>query len=203
MGKTKLMEAEKRKKAYLKIKNSDIALMAARIVLKYKDFFLQAKRYEDSLNNGPINYYNLPWSEEDKVSASSERVFLLNVLKRVLRDINTLNDILLVHGDDRLNELKVNLLDADDFYREIRELRDPNEHDDEYLANVGRNQETFNRILETDMGKILTNAHWSLCINGTNYIGNMNYDDIMHKMITFRDKTVNILNEIDADYIRR
>jgi hypothetical protein len=183
--------------------NSRIALMATRTVIKYRDFFLQAKRYEESLHNKPIIYYNLPWSEEDKVSASSERVFLLNVLKRVLRDINTLNDILLAHGDDRLNELKVNLLDADDFYRKIRELRDPNEHDDEYLANIGRNQNTFNRSLEIDGWKIQTNPQASVCIHGTNYIGDMNYDDIMHKMITFRDRTVHILNEIDADYIRR
>ena len=169
----------------------------------YKAFALQFQRFFESMEQEGHAHqepFQLPWREYNIVPSKVERSFLVFALNHVLQKLSDLSVMLQARNDNCLEQLSVQILNMDDFYQKVRALRNPIEHDTDYLLGLGREQKNFNQVIDTDLGQMVTNPFCLIWIHGKCCIGTMDCREMFHHMMDVRDTIIPILDEICVKY---
>lgn len=182
--------------------NEQIAQLAYDAAMWYKTVFLQAIRFSEAMNDhGPEDPFRLPWREHMEFPSGAERFYFVIAADHALSNIRYLNIALKHRGDDRLSDLSEKLLDTDNFYDKIRQLRNANEHNTEYRLGIGTKQDQYCTTIATEIGMFTTNAHWLVHIGEGMFIGGVNVLDMLKHLHEYRDEMITLLERIYCEYI--
>ncbi len=140
--------------------------------------FIQAKRFTDVLDksNGEE-----PWESGAETSAFlAERAFLIMAIHHAIEDLEKLDYECRREGDSSLQSV-LQAIETVASLEEIKNLRDMNEHNLDYLLEQGRKQEQFRSVVEKNGYTIHTTAAWTI-IHGdakTMLLGNVEIDKLL------------------------
>ena len=181
--------------------NFQISKLAYDSAIWYQSSFLQTIRLLKSEKNISISDpFSLPWKEQEILPFIAELFFFVTSLDHTLTNIKYLNIALNARGDDRLHDLSEDLLNKNNFLNRIRTLRNMHEHNVEYQIGLGNAQSNYYSVIETQLGKLSTNAHWYSHIGGEIFIGSENLSEILNHMKDFKDKLIPLLQTIQQEY---
>lgn len=182
--------------------NEQIAQLAYDAAMWYKTTFLQALRFAEAMNDhGPEDPFSLPWKEYNVLPSSAERFYFVIAADHALSNIRYLNIALKHRGDDRLSDLSEKLLGTGNFSDKIVQLRNANEHNTEYRLGIGTKQVQYCTTISTEIGKLMTNAHWLVHIGKDMFIGDVNLMDMLNHLHEYRDEMITLLERIHCEYI--
>lgn len=121
--------------------------------------FVQADRFFDVLEK---SHGGTPWDEGDANSMFvAERAFLIMAIFHAIEDLEKLNYECLRKGDASL-ELVLQAIGSVAPLEDIKNLRDMNEHNLDYLMEEGRKQGQFRSIVKKNGHAIHTTAAWTI-----------------------------------------
>ena len=160
--------------------------------------FVQAKRFLDVLEE---SHGGTPWDEGDANSIFvAERIFLIMAIYHAIEDLEKLNYECQLKGDASL-ELVLQAIGSVAPLEDIKNLRDMNEHNLDYLMDEGRRQDQFRSVVEKNGYAIHTTAAWTI-VHGdakTMLLGTVEIDKlllVMKEQLPFvREKTKEIFDK--------
>lgn len=121
--------------------------------------FVQAKRFFDVLDE---NHGGTPW---DRGGANSmfvaERIFLIMAIYHAIEDLEKLDYECQRKGDASLQPV-LEAIGAVAPLEDIKNLRDMNEHNLDYLMDEGRKQDQFRSVVNKNGYAIHTTAAWTV-----------------------------------------
>lgn len=143
--------------------------------------FIQAKRFIDVLDksNGEE-----PWESGGETSAFlAERAFLIMAIHHAIEDLEKLDYECRREGDSSLQSVLQDIETVASL-EEIKNLRDMNEHNLDYLLGSGRKQDIFRSVVEKNGYTIHTTAAWTIVHGDTQtmLLGNVEIDKLLLKM---------------------
>lgn len=121
--------------------------------------FIQAKRFIDVLDesNGKE-----PWGSGGETSAFlAERAFLIMAIHHAIEDLEKLDIECQREGDASLQSV-FQAIETVALLEDIKNLRDMNEHNLDYLLEKGKHQDLFRSVVEKNGYKIHTTAAWTI-----------------------------------------
>ena len=143
--------------------------------------FVQAKRFFDVLEK---SHGGTPWDEGDANSMFvADRVFLIMAIYHAIEDLEKLDYECQREGDDSFQTVLQAIKKAAPL-KDIKNLRDMNEHHLDYLLDKGRKQDLFQSIVEKNGYAIHTTAAWTI-IHGdaeTMLLGTVEIDKLLQVM---------------------
>ena len=120
--------------------------------------FIQAKRFLEVLEN---DHGGTPWDEGDANSMFvAERMFLITALHHAIENLQKLN-IELQRNNDCTFQTVLDAIEMVAPLKDIKNLRDMNEHGLDYLMDKGRKQEDFRKTVKKGDYEIHTTAAWT------------------------------------------
>ena len=154
--------------------------------------FVQAKRFFDVLNE---NHGGTPWDSGDANSMFvAERMFLIMAIHHAIEDLEKLDYECQREGDTSLQEV-FQAIETVAPLQDIKNLRDMNEHNLDYLLEEGLKQDQFQSLVEKNGHEMYTTAAWTV-VNGdakTMLLGKVEIDKlllVMKEQLPFvREKT--------------
>ena len=160
--------------------------------------FVQAKRFFDVLEK---SHGGSPWDEGDANSmVIAERVFFITAIYHAIEDLEKLDYECLREGDPSLHPV-LQAIDTVAPLEDIKNLRDMNEHQLDYLLDAGQKQDQFRSVVEKNEYKIYTTATWTI-VHGdaeTMLLGNVEIDKlllVMKEQLPFvRKKAKEVFNK--------
>lgn len=181
-----------------------ISQLAYETAVWYQSSFLQACRFvKAAKKEGFEDPFVLPWETKDKLPFLAEKLFFICSIKQAFEDIKSLNVLLLYHGDNRMDKFKKGLLDEGNLYDRIKVLRNSNEHKIDYMLGEGRQQNQFERDINTDLGSLITNEHMYVHIGKDAFLGEVPLMEMLRQMKKYRDELIQLLNTIHYEYEQR
>ena len=121
--------------------------------------FVQAKRFFDVLEK---SHGRTPWDEGDANSMFvADRVFLIMAIYHAIEDLEKLDYECQREGDDSFQTVLQAIKKAAPL-KDIKNLRDMNEHHLDYLLDKGRKQDLFQSVVEKNGYAIHTTAAWTI-----------------------------------------
>ena len=160
--------------------------------------FIQAKRFTDVLDksNGEE-----PWESGGETSAFlAERAFLIMAIHHAIEDLEKLDYECRREGDSSLQSV-LQAIETVTSLEEIKNLRDMNEHNLDYLLGSGWKQDLFRSVVEKNGYIIHTTAAWTI-VHGdaqTMLLGNVEIDKlllVMKEQLPFvRKKTKEVFDK--------
>ncbi len=195
------MSKEQRDERLKSASNYQIAKIAHDAALWYKTVFLQYSRCFEQEHENAKFPFELSWNKEDALPFNADKLFFLIAINHTLDYIQDLNKILDSKNDGRLDYIVQKLLFEDDFYKKIKDLRNMNEHNIDYLILNGHNQSEFVSLIPCDSCSIITNANACWRIGNDEYIGNVNIEYIFNHMHEYRDEIIELLKTIFEEYV--
>ena len=159
---------------------------------------LQASRFFDVLEK---SHGGTPWDEEDANSMFvAERAFLIMAIHHAIEDLEKLDYECQREGDASIQPV-LQAIEAVAPLEDIKNLRDMNEHNLDYLLDKGRKQDQFRSIVEKNGYEIHTTAAWTI-VHGEAKVmlfGNVEIDkllSVMKEQLPFvREKTKEVFNK--------
>lgn len=160
--------------------------------------FIQSDRFFNVLNS---NHGGTPWENEENNSLFvADRLFLIITIYYAVENLQKLN-IELQRTND--NSLKNILEDIENIvsWEKLKNLRDMNVHNLDYLIKNGQKMEKFYDTIEIGNTKTITTAAWTAIDLDENTIilGNVRLKELLHTMklhLPFvREKTKQIYNK--------
>lgn len=143
--------------------------------------FIQAKRFFDVLEKC---HGETPWDNNDVSSMFlAERMFLIVALHHAIEDLEKLDIESQRTGDNSFKPV-LQAIEAVAPLEDIKNLRDMNEHNLDYLVEKGRKQNEFRTVVNKNDTEILTTAAWTH-INGDAklfLLGNVEIDKLLFAM---------------------
>ncbi len=160
--------------------------------------FIQANRFFDVLEE---SHGGTPWDPGDANSMFvAERMFLITAVYHAIEDLEKLDYELQREGDVSLHSVLESIEKVAPL-QDIKNLRDMNEHNLDYLMDEGRRQNEFGASVEINGYKILTTAAWTH-VHGdarTILLGKVEIDKlllVMKKHLPFvREKTKEVFDK--------
>lgn len=156
----------------------------------------QGKRFLDALESAGGR---TPWEENDSSVFWVERVFLITAINHAIVNLECLNDELEQSGDTSFLPV-LNAVATKEERQKIRECRNMNEHDIDYMTGQGRKQSQFISKVEKGNYLIETNAFFTYVDGniGIFLIGNIEIDELLlrfkEKLPEIKAKTSEIFN---------
>lgn len=160
--------------------------------------FIQAKRFIDVLDesNGEE-----PWESGGETSAFlAERAFLIMAIHHAIEDLEKLDFEYQREGDASLQPV-LQAIETVASLEDIKNLRDMNEHNLDYLMDEGRKQDQFRSVVEKNGYAIHTTAAWTI-VHGdakTMLLGTVEIDKlllVMKEQLPFvREKTKEVFDK--------
>ena len=160
--------------------------------------FIQAKRFTEVLDksNGEE-----PWESRGETSAFlAERAFLIMAIHHAIEDLEKLDYECRREGDSSLQSV-LQAIETVASLEELKNLRDMNEHNLDYLLGSGRKQDIFRSVVEKNGYTIHTTAAWTI-VHGdaqTMLLGNVEIDKlllVMKEQLPFvREKTKEVFDK--------
>lgn len=139
---------------------------------------MQAHRFYQILNQP---HGGTPWDKNEGISTFvADRMFLIVAIFNAIENLEKLNVEISRKGD---NTLQVVLEDIDQVapLKDIKNLRDMNIHQLDYLVEKGRKMEQFRATIIDDERQHLTTAAWTYTNHDTNsvFLGNVNLGKLL------------------------
>ena len=141
---------------------------------------IQAKRFLDVLED---DHGGDPWSNEKNSMFIAERMFLITAIFHAIEDLEKLDFELQRTGDNSL-QLVLEAIEKVAPLADIKDLRDMNVHNLDYLMDEGRKQDQFRSTVTKDEFAIHTTAAWTI-VHGDAKImllGNVEIDKLLATM---------------------
>lgn len=159
--------------------------------------FVQAKRFFDLLEK---SHGGTPWDEGNANSMFvAERVFLIMAIYHAIEDLEKLDYECLRKGDTSL-ELVLQAIGSVAPLEDIKNLRNMNEHNLDYLMDGGRKQDQFRPVVTKNGYSIHTTAAWTI-VHGdvpTMLLGQVEIDKLLfvmkEQLPLVQEKTKEIFN---------
>lgn len=146
-------------------------------------FFVQAQRFVKVFMDGTDGTF--PWEENDKSSMHmGEKMFFITALHHAVEGLKCLKKELEKRNEDiTLLNTVINMIATEDVIKDIKDLRNMNEHDIDYMIGNGNAQERFVRTVEKNGYKYKTNAQWTILIGDAQSftIGNIQINDLIQR----------------------
>lgn len=166
------------------VDNKTLAMIALRTDKWSHMVITQAKRFLEAFDERTGGL--CPWEQGgDKDLFICERLFLITALHHSLEGINGLIKELGNRNDSLKEELMAikDKIASESDIKKIRDLRNMNEHDIDYLSGHGNAQKRFTGEVERNGHKYVTNAHWTILIGDAESftIGNVQIGDLIEK----------------------
>lgn len=157
---------------------SQLELLSYRTCQWWNAVFVQARRFLDAFD---ADHGGDPWDEANKdVVLVPERMFFITAIHHAVEYLQKLNIELQRMGDLSL-QTTLNSIEEVAPLKDIKNLRNMNEHGLEYLVEKGRNQDQFCSTVTKGRYKIQTNAAWTF-VHGdaqTFLLGNVPIDKLL------------------------
>lgn len=159
----RLGELDNKEMENKKMNNQTIALLALRTAQWCHMFLIQTKRFIDALDAGTGGTY--PWEEDKSSVFLGDRLFFITALHHATTNLSCLYEELNQCNED-VEDLKriIDAIVTEDMLKDIKDLRNMNEHDIDYTTGNGNAQKRFSSIVEKDNFRYQTNAHWTVLI---------------------------------------
>ena len=141
---------------------------------------IQAKRFLDVLED---DHGGDPWNNEKNTMFIAERMFLITAIFHAIEDLEKLDIELQRTGDNSLH-LVIEAIEKVAPLVDIKNLRDMNVHNLDYLMDAGRKQNQFRTTVIKDEFTIHTTAVWTI-VHGdakTMLLGNVEIDKLLATM---------------------
>lgn len=141
---------------------------------------IQAKRFLDVLED---DHGGAPWNNEKNSMFIAERMFLITAIFHAIEDLEKLDLELQRTGDNSLH-LVIESIEKVAPLVDIKNLRDMNVHNLDYLMDEGRKQDQFRSTVTKDEFAIYTTAAWTI-VHGDAKImllGNVEIDKLLATM---------------------
>lgn len=141
---------------------------------------IQAKRFLDVLED---DHGGDPWNNEKNSMFIAERVFLITAIFHAIEDLEKLDLELQRTGDNSLH-LVIEAIEKVAPLVDIKNLRDMNVHNLDYLMDEGRKQDQFRSTVTKGEFAIHTTAAWTI-VHGDAKImllGNVEIDKLLATM---------------------
>lgn len=169
----------------------------------YKSIFLQVGRFfeADSRGDDGDEVYSLPYKKYNAMPYIVERHYLILSIAHFVDSLEELNVAMLEKNDDRVKKFYENIVSNDSLGERINQLRNENEHKNEYRLGLGHNEDKFKKVIDTELGKVVTNGHWSMHIKGDYFIGDINIVELIKHLLNFREEFVPLLEKIQWEYL--
>lgn len=160
--------------------------------------FVQAKRFFDVLDE---NHGGTPWDQGDANSMFvAERSFLIMAIYHAIEELEKLDYECRREGDTSLQSVLQDIETVAPL-QDIKNLRDMNEHNLDYLLDEGRKQDLFRSVVKKNGYDIHTTAAWTI-VHGdakTILLGTVEIDKlllVMKEQLPFiREKTKEIFDK--------
>lgn len=144
--------------------NQTLALLALRTAQWSHMFLIQAKRFLNAFEDRGGG--NFPWENDDSSSVYiCDRLFFVTTLHHAIVNLKCIYAELKKRGENVADlKLIVDTLATESMLKDIRDLRNMNEHDIDYMTGNGNSQERFSSVVEKNNYKYQTNAHMTILI---------------------------------------
>ena len=140
--------------------------------------FIQANRFFDVLEE---DHGGTPWDNSNANSLFiAERMFLIVAIHHAIEDLEKLKIERQRIGDDSIKPV-LQAIEAVAPLEDIKNLRDMNEHNLDYLVKKGRKQSEYSTVVNKNGFEILTTAAWTH-VNGDAkmvLLGNVEIDKLL------------------------
>lgn len=157
----------------------------------YNAVLKQGKRFLDAFD---ATHGQFPWDDESHMFLA-EKVFLITAINHAIRHLERLDYELKKRGDISFDHL-LSLIASEEERKRIKEWRNMNEHDIDYLAGEGRNQKGFISVVEKNghhfgIDAFSTFVHGGI---GVFMIGNIEIDKLL---LNFKENRKEILKKVE------
>ena len=160
--------------------------------------FVQAKRFFDVLDD---SHGGTPWDQGDANSMFvAERMFLIMAIYHAIEDLEKLDYECQRKGDASFQPV-LQRIETVASLKDIKNLRDMNEHNLDYLMDEGWKQKQFRSVVEKNGYAIHTTAAWTIVHGDAEVmlLGNVEIDKLLHVMKehwpVVREKTKEVFNK--------
>lgn len=143
--------------------NQMLALMALRTAQWCHMFLIQTGRFIDALDAGTGGTF--PWEEDRSSIFIGDRLFCITALHHAVTNLNRLHEEL-KKRDERAEDLKriIDIIITKDMAKDIKDLRNMNEHDIDSMTENGNFQKRFSSMVKKNNFRYQTNAHMTVVI---------------------------------------
>ena len=153
-------------------------LLAYQTCQWWNAIFVQTKRFFDVLDE---NHGGTPWDQGDANSMFvAERMFLIMAIYHAIEDLEKLDYECQRKGDASFQPV-LQRIETVASLKDIKNLRDMNEHSLDYLLERGQKQDQFRSVVEKNGFAIHTTAAWTI-IHGdaqTMLLGRVEIDKLL------------------------
>ena len=169
----------------------ELAEVAVRTCQWVHIFRVQEKRFLEDFDRDRNGEY--PWEGKDEVSLFvGDRIFMISAIHHVINGLDYLKKELNVR-DESTKEIEAVLKEiaGEEIRRDLKLLRNMNEHDMEYMTENGRKQEQLQRQIKKNGVTYSINAQWTF-VDGEKevfFIGNI---DMIELAKSVKKQTKNI-----------
>lgn len=160
--------------------------------------FVQAERFFAVLSE---SHGGMPWDPGDANSMFiAERTLLIMAIHHAIEDLEKLDYECQREGDALLQPV-LQAIEAVAPLEDIKNLRDMNEHNLDYLMDEGWKQKQFRSVVEKNGYTIHTTAAWTIVHGDAEVmlLGNVEIDKLLHVMKehwpVVREKTKEVFNK--------
>jgi hypothetical protein len=161
--------------------STQLVMLAYQTYQWWNAVLVQANRFFDVLEK---NHGGTPWDEGDENSMFiAERAFLIMAIHHAIEDLEKLDSECQRKGDTSL-ELVLQAIGSVAPLEDIKNLRDMNEHNLDYLMDEGRKQDQFRSVVKKNGYAIHTTAAWTIVHDDaqTMLLGNVEIDELLNVM---------------------
>ncbi len=161
--------------------NSQLNILSFQTCQWWNAVIMQTKRFLDALSS---NKGGTPWEEDETNSVFvADRLFLVIAIHHAIEDLQKLN-VELLRKNDKTLEKVLDSIDGAVPLQDIRNLRDMNIHNLDYLVGKGFKQDCFKSEVDDGKHKIITTAAWTYSNGDTKaiYVGKVHLDKLLRIM---------------------
>ncbi len=172
--------------------NHQLYMLANQSGQWYNAVLKQAQRFLDAFDS---THGQFPWDDDPGIFLA-EKVFLITAINHAIRHLERLDYELKKRGDTSFDRL-LSLIASAEERKKIKEWRNMNEHDIEYLAGEGRNQQNFISVVEKNGQHIGIDAFSTFLHGGIGVfmIGNIEIDKLL---LNFKENRSEILKKLET-----
>lgn len=171
--------------------NQQLYMLALQSGQWYNAVLEQAHRFLDAFDS---THGQFPWDDDPGIYPA-EKVFLITAINHAIRHLERLDYELKKRGDTSFDHL-LSLIASVEERKQIKEWRNMNEHDIEYLAGEGRNQQNFISVVEKNGQHFRIDAFSTFLHGGIGVftIGNI---EINKLLLNFKENRSEILKKVE------
>ncbi len=178
--------------------STQLFILSQKVCQWWNAVFIQADRFFDVLNT---SHGGTPWDDGENCSLfGADRMFLIVAIHHAIENLQKLN-IELQRDNDTSLQFVLDNIEKVAPWEDMKNLRDMNIHDLDYLVKKGQKQDKFHSKVKIGDDEILTTAAWTNTNHDANVIlvGKIKIKELLSVMETYlpfiRQKTKQVYDE--------